>query len=193
MSELVVGILVGGRGRRPGGVAKGLVNAPDPSTPLIERLLQELASAPPGAPVALLGRSTDYTALGLAQLTDNPADIGPLGGIVSLLEFADGLGARAALALTCDLPRVDGALLRRLAREQPQAAALVTTQLGVRNPLVARYSVEQALPAARRIARTGARSVQAVLDELADGVHALSLTADEERKLADWDVPEDLA
>jgi molybdenum cofactor guanylyltransferase len=192
VSELVVGILIGGRGARLGGVAKGLLTAPESGSTLIERLLLELTSALPEAPIALLGQTAAYAALGLPTLPDNPTGVGPLGGIVSLLELAEQSGARFALSLTCDLPRIDRALLLRLANEEPAAAALVTTQSGVRNPLVARYAVSQALPAARQVVLSGKRSVQAVLDALASGVHALSLSSDEERKLADWDVPEDL-
>jgi molybdopterin-guanine dinucleotide biosynthesis protein A len=192
VTELVVGILVGGRGSRLGGVAKGLLTAPDSRSTLIERLLVELAAALPEAPIALLGQAEGYQALGLPALVDNPPGVGPLGGIVSLLEFAEQRGAPAALSLSCDLPRIERAVLSRLASEEPRAAALVTVQAGVRNPLVARYAVAPALPAARRALHSGSRSVQAVLDALGDGVATLRLTAAEEASLADWDVPEDL-
>lgn len=190
---LVVGILVGGSGSRLGGVVKGLLKAPDSAATLIERLLSELAAALPGAPIALLGRADAYAWLGLPALADETPGAGPLAGVVSLLQLAERQGACAALVLTCDLPRIDGALLQRLARETPHAAALVTTQAGTRNPLVARYDVARALPAARHVLRSGRRSVQAVLDGLGDGVIALELSADEEARLADWDAPEDLS
>lgn len=193
MIDLVVGVLVGGRGSRLGGVQKGLLMAPGAPTTLIERLLGELCAALPDAPIALLGQAEAYAALGLTALADNPPGTGPLGGIVSLLEFAEVQGARAALSLTCDLPRVDRALLLRLAHERSDAAALVTTQSGIRNPLVARYAVSRALPAARDTLRRGTYSVQAVLDALGDGVAPLELSAEEEARLADWDMPEDLA
>ena len=193
INPLVIGILVGGRGSRLGGVAKGLLTAPDSRVTLIERLLSELAAALPEIPIALLGQAGAYSFLGLPALADEAAGVGPLAGIVSLLDFAERHGARAALALTCDLPRIDRELLRRLAGEAPHAAALVTTQSGIRNPLVARYDVTRALPAARRVLLSGTRSVQAVLDALGDGVVALELSADEEARLADWDAPEDLA
>jgi len=192
VTTLAVGILVGGHGRRLGGVAKGLLPAPDSDATLIERLLRQLASALPGAPIVLVGLAEAYASLGLKALADHPPGIGPLGGIVSLLEHAEGLGADAALSLTCDLPRVDAALLGRLALESPHADALVTAQAGFRNPLVARYRVRAALPAARRVMADGSRSVQAVLDALGDGVVTLPLSADEEARLVDWDSPEDV-
>jgi molybdopterin-guanine dinucleotide biosynthesis protein A len=192
VTELVVGILVGGRGSRLGGVAKGLLHAPDSGATLIERLLGELESALPTAPIVLLGQAEAYAALGLQALSDAAPGIGPLGGVVRLLEFAEQRGARAALALTCDLPRVGRAVLARLASEAPGAAALVTTQAGVRNPLVARYGVSAALPAAHRVLSSGSRSVQVVLDALGDGVATLPMSAEEEASLADWDEPADL-
>lgn len=194
MSErLVAGILVGGRGTRLGGVAKGLLTPRGSRTTLIERLLAELAVALPGAEVVLVGDAEAYGALGVLALPDDPPGVGPLGGVVSLLSHAAARGAPAALAVTCDLPHIEAALLRRLASERPDAAALVTSQAGVRNPLVARYAVAEALPAARGALSTGKRSVQAVLDALGDGVATLSLTAPEEASLVDWDVPEDLS
>ena len=192
MTDLVVGILVGGRGERLGGVAKGLLPAPGSGVTLLERLLGELAAALPSAPIALLGRADAYASFGLKALPDEPPGVGPLGGIVSLLEHAQKCGARSALSLSCDLPRIDRGLLARLATEHLHASALVTRQAAVRNPLVARYAVADALPAARGALLTGKRSVQAVLDALGDKVAVLALSADEEARLADWDVPEDL-
>lgn len=192
MTELVVGILVGGRGSRLGGVAKGLLLAPGTKTSLIERLLSELRAALPGAPVVLIGNAEAYAALGLRALPDDPPGVGPLGGVASLLEFARDREAHAALCLTCDLPRLERRLLTRLATESASVAALVTAQSGVRNPLVARYRVADALPVARRALHEGKRSVQSVLDGLGSGVEVLDVDEAEAALLVDWDVPEDL-
>jgi molybdopterin-guanine dinucleotide biosynthesis protein A len=192
LNELLVGIFVGGSGRRLGGVSKGLLPAPGGATTLIERLLGELHVAVPEAPIVLVGRAEAYGALGLPTLADHPPGVGPLGGVISLLEDAERRRARSILALTCDLPMIGSALLGRLASEAPHAAALVTAQQGVRNPLVARYAVAEALPAARGALRGGFRSVQAVLEALNDGVVTLAQTAEEESSLADWDEPSDL-
>lgn len=192
MSALVVGIFVGGRGRRMGGIAKGLLKAPDSEATLLERLLAQARQAVPAAELVLVGDSEAYAAFGLPSLRDNPTGIGPLGGLLGLLEYADSRRAHFALALACDLPRLPSALLERLANEAPTAATLVTQQAGVRNPLVARYAVAAALPAARSVLLRGARSLQAVLDELGGGVISLSLSSTEELSLSDWDTPEDI-
>jgi molybdopterin-guanine dinucleotide biosynthesis protein A len=90
------------------------------------------------------------------------------------------------------LPRISADVLRRLAAEMPKKDVLVAAQGDVRNPLVARYAVAQALPAARQVLSTGKRSLQAVLDYLGDGVSTLQLTPTEAATLDDWDTPEDL-
>jgi molybdopterin-guanine dinucleotide biosynthesis protein A len=192
VSALIVGIFVGGRGTRMGGIAKGLLKAPDSEATLVERLVEQSRQAVPAAELVLVGEADAYAALGLHMLGDNPPGVGPLGGLLALLEYASNLRAEFALALACDLPYLSSALLRRLAADAPHAVALVTKQAGVRNPLVARYGVAPALPAARRVLASGARSLQAVLDELGVGVSSLSLSSAEERSLSDWDTPEDV-
>lgn len=192
MKALIIGIFVGGQGRRMGGIAKGLLKAPDSQATLVERLLDEARDAVPGAELVLVGDAQAYAAFGLPSVRDNPTSIGPLGGLLGLLEYADSRSAHFALALACDLPRLGGPLLARLAEDTPNAAALVTQQAGVRNPLVARYTVAAALPAARKVLLEGRRSLQAVLDELGVGVSELPLDSKEELSLSDWDTPEDL-
>jgi molybdopterin-guanine dinucleotide biosynthesis protein A len=112
--------------------------------------------------------------------------------LLGLLLEAERSQASTVLALACDLPRLDAALLTRLLDEGVTASSLVVEQNGVRNPLVARYRVSAALPAAREVMQTGKRSLQAVLDQLADGVQTLQVSAAEAAKLDDWDSPEDM-
>jgi len=190
-SRVLVGIFVGGRGSRMGGVAKGLLKAPASEATLIERLLGELSRAAPGAEVVLVGHSSAYAALGLRAVDDAPSGIGPLGGLVGLLLDAEQRGSELALALACDLPRLDAELLQRLLNEAASATAFVAEQAGVRNPLVARYRVAAALPAAREVMQGGKRSLQAVLDRLSD-VQTLTISAAEAGRLDDWDSPEDV-
>jgi molybdopterin-guanine dinucleotide biosynthesis protein A len=191
-SRLLVGIFVGGRGSRMGGVAKGLLKAPDSEATLVERLRGELGRAAPDAEVVLVGDATSYEASGLRVVDDAPRGIGPLGGLLGLLLDAEQKHASTVLAVACDLPRLDAGLLTRLLAEGVTANALVVEQEGVRNPLVARYRVAVALPAARRVMQAGKRSLQAVLDVLAEGVQTLPLSATEAAKLDDWDSPEDM-
>ena len=175
-----------------GGVAKGLLKDPESEMTLLERLLIELRLALPQASIVLVGDARAYVASGVPTLDDDPHGVGPLGGVTALLEFAKQRGARWALALTCDLPRIERTTLARLATEAPQASALVTKQAGVRNPLIARYAVSEALPAARSALSSGSHSVQGLLDRIGARVSTLALSPEEEASLADWDEPKDL-
>jgi molybdopterin-guanine dinucleotide biosynthesis protein A len=190
---LLVGLFVGGRGERLGGVAKGLLKAPNAETTLSERALTELRAALPDADVVLVGEATAYASLGLRSVADAPAGIGPLGGLLGLLAEAETRDATQVLALACDLPFIERRLLARLATETPEAAALVTVTDGVRNPLAARYTVRAIASAARQVLDTRKRSLQAVLDALGTDVHALTLSDAEAATLQDWDTPEDIA
>jgi len=175
-----------------GGVVKGLLKAPGSEATLLERLRSELASSLPDAEVVLVGAADAYTDVGLRAVSDDPPGVGPLGGLIGLLAYAQRRGAAQALALACDLPRIGGSVLQRLAREMGDKCALVAAQGQIRNPLVARYAVAHALPAARGVLATGKRSLQGVLDRLGDGVATLPLTTEEAATLDDWDTPEDV-
>lgn len=188
--SLLVGVFVGGSGSRLGGVAKGLLPTPDATTTLIERLCAEIRAALPGAELVLVGAAQPYGALGLRAIADEPAHIGPLGGLGGLLSHA---GTGQVLALACDLPRLERGLIRRLATEHPDATALFTQQETVRNPLVARYQAEPTRAALSRVLQAGKRSLQAVLDELEPHALALALSEQEQATLGDWDTPEDVA
>jgi molybdopterin-guanine dinucleotide biosynthesis protein A len=191
-ARLIVGIFVGGRGSRMGGVAKGLLKAPSSEATLVERLRAELTHALPDAELVLVGAAEAYAGLGLSAISDEPPGVGPIGGLIGLLVHAEQRGATHVLALACDLPHLGAALLSRLASEALDQSALITLQGDFRNPLIARYAVAQALPAARATLDAGQRSLQAVLDRLGDGVAALPLSSAETATLGDWDTPEDV-
>ncbi len=188
--SLLVGVFVGGSGSRLGGVAKGLLPTPDATTTLIERLCAEIRAALPGVELVLVGAAQPYGALGLRAIADEPANIGPLGGLGGLLSHAQ---TRQVLALACDLPRLERGLIARLAAEHADAAALITRQEDVRNPLVARYQVEPTRAALVRVLQSGKRSLQEVLDQLEPRVTELTLSEREQATLGDWDTPEDVA
>ena len=78
-ARLIIGIFVGGRGSRMGGVAKGLLKAPSSEATLVERLRMELESALPDAEVVLVGAAEAYADLGLDAISDEPAGLGPIG------------------------------------------------------------------------------------------------------------------
>ena len=156
MSEIVIGIFVGGAGKRMGGVAKGLLNAPASSETLLARLLRICAESVPEASLYLVGQSPLYASFGLRQLADDPRGVGPIGGLRGLLLQARADGAERALALACDLPFIDDAMLRILSAPL-KAAARVPSAEGRFQPLAATYApiptlaaVERALAAERR-------------------------------------------
>jgi molybdopterin-guanine dinucleotide biosynthesis protein A len=190
--SLVVGLLVGGQSKRMGGTPKGNLQAPGSELSLVERLVIEVRAALPSSDIVLVGSADEYRALGLEAVDDQPPNIGPLGGLAGLLAHAQRRRAGHALALACDLPRLDRSLISRLAGEHPQASVVLVSQSGVRNPLIARYTVAPAAAAVTQALAHGHRSLQAVLDLLEPDVLSLKLTPDQEAQLDDWDTPEDV-
>jgi len=178
-----------------GGLDKGRLVAPDGSPIALrtKRLLEEagLACVLVGTPRAA------YDELALPALADDPAAAGPLAGLLALLAWA---GERAALAVACDLPRLDRALIERLVGAPP-AAVVAPRRIAepgsgrrpgrqaVWEPLFARYDPPRVLPVARALAASGVHRLQRLLDDA--GAIALPLSRDEEALLDDWDRPED--
>jgi len=144
--------------------------------------------------LVLVGAAEAYVALGFTSVSDEPPGVGPLGGLIGLLTHAEQRRALHVLVLACDLPRVGAALLQRLAHEATDASALVIAQGEIQNPLLARYTVAEALAAARETLSAGQRSLQAVLKRLGDGagVAVMALNAAEAATVDDWDTPEDM-
>jgi molybdopterin-guanine dinucleotide biosynthesis protein A len=190
--QVCVGLFVGGRASRMGGVAKGLLPLPGSSFSVLERLLHEIRRALPASDVCLVGATEAYARLRLPTVADEPSGIGPLGGLIGLLQHADVAGHSAVLALAGDLPFLTGVILGRLVTDSTSSPALVAMQQGVRNPLIARYATRPALAAALRAVALGKHSLQAVLDGLEPDVAALRVSSSEEPLLADWDTPEDV-
>jgi len=180
----VAGVFVGGQGVRMGGLPKGLLRGPDGAT-LVERWRAMLAEL--GVEVVLVGEADAYAGLGLAMLKDEPAGLGPLGGLVALLRHA---GALPALAFACDMPFVSRALVARLLAA-PADAPIVAPRRDARwEPLCARYDPARVLPLALARAASAHHSLQPLLD--AAGAAALPLLPDEGAQLRDWDTPADV-
>jgi len=186
--RLRIGLFVGGRGRRMGGVAKGLLTHEGQS--LVERLVTRCRSVAPGVPIFLVGDAAEYGTFGLENLADQPSGIGPLGGLHALLDSAGQAGDDAAVALACDLPYVTSDWLRRLFEESPEALALAPHAEARWYPLCARYSVG-ALNAVRATLDESRHSLQRVFAHLGDRAVAMSLSPTELTQLSDWDTPED--
>jgi molybdenum cofactor guanylyltransferase len=184
----VLGICVGGRGLRMGGVQKALLRAPDTGESLVARsvrLGREL-----GCEVVLLGAAElGAAAAGTLQLPDAAPGLGPLAGLQSLLTHA---GDQAALLLACDMPYVTRALLARLLHEPAEGAVLAPRDPGSGKwePLCARYQSASVAPVLASALAQGERSFQGLFQRL--NVRELSLDERERGALRDWDTPEDM-
>jgi molybdopterin-guanine dinucleotide biosynthesis protein A len=177
---MIVGIFVGGRGLRMGGVDKGLLQHEG------ETLITRLLRACDGFDVVLVGRADAYAELELPRVADDPPGIGPIGGLAGLLDHAAGRGESTVLALACDLPFITAELVRRLAEHESSAEVIAPSVDDVWQPLAARYRTHPALAATRVAIAAGEHSLQAVLRQL-----AIEPIAIDPRELRDWDTPED--
>jgi molybdopterin-guanine dinucleotide biosynthesis protein A len=167
-----------------GGRDKAWLPTPEGGEALIERLVRlghEL-----GTSVVVAGGNAPP---GVERVADDPPGIGPLGGLRALLAHA---GSRSVIALACDLPYVDAALLARLVRSESRAAVVAPRDPGSGKwqPLFARYAPALVLPACDAVLARGERALQVVLREVA--VEELVLSAAEHALLADWDEPGDM-
>jgi molybdopterin-guanine dinucleotide biosynthesis protein A len=187
----VIGIFVGGAGKRMGGVAKGLLRVPHSAQTLIERLLAVCGRAAPQVTLYLVGVSPEYASLEVPQLPDDPGGTGPIGGLRSLLLRAHEDGVGRVLALACDLPFLDETIVVRLL-EPLHCAARVPLVAERFQPLAAAYATEPTLAAVDRALSLGKRALMHVLDELGDDLEPLELEGVQARALRDWDTPDDM-
>ncbi len=189
-APVTVGIFVGGRGRRLGGVDKGNLRLASGET-LVERLVARCRQALPAAELVLVGAAGAYGRLGLPALDDAPAGIGPLGGLRALLLEARARGHAHALALACDLPYLEAPLIARLAEETSVASFLAPRGGELWETLVARYAVDALAPVDAAIA-AGERALQRVVLRLGAGAVALAVDERERAELRDLDEPGDV-
>ncbi|MCC6900752.1 MAG: molybdenum cofactor guanylyltransferase [Polyangiaceae bacterium] len=188
MSAPLVGIFVGGKGRRMGGVAKGLLTAPGGDETLVARLVRVVREAYGDVDLVLVGSAEAYAAHALPSLSDDPPGVGPIGGLAALLAEGRRRGAPFVVTLACDLPYVSAALLTRLRAHAPGASAVAARQGTRWQPLCARFDPNAAHPVAQALAAAGTRSLQPVLDQLS----CIELPLDTDQDLRDWDEPGDV-
>ncbi len=182
--RVIAGVFIGGAGRRMGGCAKGLLEVPGGGQ-LVERWLGLLRDA--GVPrVLLVGRHAGYEHLGLEAIDDEPAGVGPIGGLAALLRRS---GASPALALACDMPFVSPAIVGALL-SAPDAPIVAPRNDGLWEPLCARYDARRVLPSLLRRLGAGQHSLQPLLTEA--GAVELPLDRQQAATLRDWDTPEDV-
>jgi molybdopterin-guanine dinucleotide biosynthesis protein A len=191
VKRLVVGVLVGGHARRFGGLAKGLLRAPDTNEPIVSRLARISREAIPDSEFVLVGDASKYVELGHESVADDPEGVGPIGALISLLSHAKRLD-RDALALAADLPFVTRELVTRLAHHAAESSAVAPRVNGIWHPLFARYRSEPSLEAARSVLAAGHRALHRVLGQLGASAAELPLTPDEAALLRDWDTPGDV-
>ncbi len=192
MSELLLGIFVGGASRRMGS-PKGLLAAPPraglPGETLVERLARAGAAA--GLDVALVGAAEPYAALlpGVPRIPDAPPGVGPLGGLAGLL---GGAGDRTVITIACDMPHVSSEVLRALAAH-PAGAPVVAPRRAPDapfEPMLARWDAPRVRPALAGALGRGVRSFQQLLAGLDVAVFPVDPAV--ARALVDWDAPEDV-
>ena len=188
-ASVVAGIFIGGGSTRMGGRPKGLLVAPSGET-LVERWKRLFAAL--SIPCVLVGERarSAYASAGLEVLTDarTEDELGPLGGLLALLDHA---GESGAIAIACDMPFVSAELLRRLAETRSPAPALAARRDGRWEPFFARYDAKAVLPIANAHADAGRGSLQALLDAVS--AEDLAMSDAEHAELRDWDAPGDVA
>jgi molybdopterin-guanine dinucleotide biosynthesis protein A len=183
----VAGIFVGGQARRMGGRSKG--NLPTAEGITIVQKLRAACDAA-GIRVLLIGNAAApeaYASENLQGVDDDRRAEGPLAGLVALLSNAT---EGRAVALACDMPFVDDAILKRLLEDPSEAPALAAKKGDTWEPFFARYEAKKMLPLALQAAHAGKLGLQSLLDEA--GAQAFTMSAEEEKALVDWDQPSDV-
>ncbi len=186
MTRLAFGILVGGKGSRLGGAAKGLLRRRDGST-IVDHLAKQARGTVPDAPVYLLGNRKEYDVGTLPSLPDDPPDVGPIGGLRALLA----LPVDEVVLLGGDLPHLTSALLTRLCEVDVITAVAAQTGMPPRwEPMLSRYRVAAARLVVDQQLERGELGLYRLLDRLK--ASPLLVSELEAGELADWDTPEDL-
>lgn len=133
LPELTGAILAGGTGRRVGGQDKGWLKFQ--GEPLIA---QVLAAVQPQVQSIVINANQNleaYEALGFPVVTDQQPNMGPLGGILSIL---DAVTTDYALIAPVDVPNVPGDLVAQLWRNGI-AQLILSKDKGGLQPLVGIY------------------------------------------------------
>jgi len=141
----------------------------------------------------LVGNSEAYPDPGWLRVADDPAGVGPMGGLRAFLRQLLP-EQQPGLVLAGDLPFVSVDLLARLFSESPGAAALAPRdEEGRWQPLFARYSPAALLPEIDLALSSGRTSLQHLFERLQDRAVQLPLSGAEWASLRDWDRPSDVA
>jgi molybdenum cofactor guanylyltransferase len=180
-------ILAGGQATRMGGRPKSFIEVG--GRRIIDRQLEVMR---PLFPELILCTNDPplYAGLGLPMVGDAIRGVGPLAGILAVLEA---MVAPRVVVVACDMPFLTPAALRLLAAA-PEADVVVSVTGGRPDPLFARYSRACAAPIRRRL-EAGDRKVTSFFADVS--VHVLGdaelrAVDPELRFLANCNSPEDL-
>ena len=190
-ADVLVGIFVGGQSSRMGGVPKGTLRAPDGSASIVERLVGVARELGTGG-VVLVGQRPVYAPLGLPMLEDQPPGVGPLGGLLALLQHAARASYPRVVALACDLPYVTPAIVQRLIEHAPHATAVAPYHGDQWQTMCARYATREVSAYAERALARREHSLQTLFAALGAAAERLPLGDGEQALLRDWDSPEDI-
>jgi molybdopterin-guanine dinucleotide biosynthesis protein A len=188
MTAFAAAVLAGGQSRRMGR-DKALVEVE--GRPLIARVV-DAARAAGADPVAVVGhrRPADLpTDLGAELVADAHPGEGPLGGVVTALDWC---AAPICVVLACDLPHLDPADLRRLVAAldaDPTAAVAALTGPAGPEPLVAAWRTA-VTTAVRAAFDDGERAPHRVLSDLPGG--CLTVTTSDAGRLFNVNTADDL-
>ena len=188
--KCLAGIFIGGQSRRMLGTPKGLLHPPSSAQNLVERLISNLVAA--GLPdIVLVGNNDAYARLEIPVVPDSLPGRGPMAGLLGLAEYAANAQFEFVVALACDMPSVNAALLRRLRSEFTTADALVPMREHW-EPLCARYRTRAILPCLQRLLEQGHGRMTSLLEMLGATCVRFPIDASKAEVLEDWDAPSDL-
>jgi molybdopterin-guanine dinucleotide biosynthesis protein A len=179
-----VGILVGGASSRMG-TPKGRLPHPDGGT-----LLEHLVAACEGAyPCCLVGEATAYEDLArtVRRLPDGRSGVGPIGGLLALLEAAE---TPFVITVACDMPFVTASTLRELA-DDPRDCTVLAARADASSPwepMLARWRVAEVAGVIRAAIAQGTFGLSRLMGTLSPE----RFTPSDPRALLDWDTPEDV-
>ena len=185
MSKTVAAILVGGKGQRMGGCDKASLKIPETNESFLERT-QRLVK-PFVDEVVCVGRQEQSLSVGSIRfLEDKYRESGPIAGLERALSLNN---IDWCLLLSCDLPRLDGALLEALLEERGQGCPIVLPKAthGI-EPTCALYHVSL-LAALRAFIAEGGRALHEFIG--AQNHRPLRLSAGQEASLVNINHPED--
>ncbi|MDP7039592.1 MAG: molybdenum cofactor guanylyltransferase [Myxococcota bacterium] len=185
MSKTLAAILVGGKGQRMGGCDKASLKIPGTNESFLERTQRLLR--PFVDEVVCVGRQEQSLNVGAIRfLQDQYRESGPIAGLERALSLSE---IEWCLLLSCDLPRLDGALLESLLEGRGQGCPIVLPKAthGI-EPTCALYHVSLLAPL-RAFIEQGGRALHEFVG--AQNYRPLRLSAGQEETLKNINRRED--